>query len=95
MHLLSKQGVSIVIIVLLNLIIAACTFPYHIIHDPSYAFMGLTYAYACNRCNRGDHVGGTRRRSTGGEPVILSVLQCTVFAKTLHKHHTCVYMLVL
>jgi len=30
--------------------------------------MGLTYAYACNRCNRGDHVGGTRRRSIGGEP---------------------------
>ena len=29
--------------------------------------MRLTYAYACNRCNRGDHVGGTRRRSTRGE----------------------------
>ena len=68
MHLLSKQGVSIVIIVLLNLIVAACTVPYHIIHDPSYAFMRLTYAYACNRCNRGDHVGGTRRRSIGGVP---------------------------
>ena len=68
MHLLSKQGVSIIIIVLLNLIIVACTFPYHIIHDPSYAFMGLTYAYACNRCNRGDHVGGARRRPLGGQP---------------------------
>ena len=68
MHLLTKQGVGIVIIVLFNLIITACTFPYHIINDPSYAFMGLTYAYACNRCNRGDHVGGTRRRSIGGEP---------------------------
>ena len=66
MHLLSKQGVSIVIIVLLNLIVAACTFPYHTVYDPSYAFMGLTYAYACNRCHRGDHVGGARRRSIGG-----------------------------
>ena len=52
MHLLSKQGVITVIIVLLNLIIAACAFPYHIIYDPSYAFMRLTYAYACNRCNQ-------------------------------------------
>ena len=67
MHLLSKQGVSIVIIVLLNLIVVACTFPYHIIHDP-YAFMELTYAYACNRCNRGDHIGGARHRPLGGEP---------------------------
>ena len=33
--------------------------PYHILRDPSYAFMVLTYAYACNRCNQGDHVGGT------------------------------------
>ena len=30
--------------------------------------MELTYAYACNRCNRGNHVGGARRRSTRGEP---------------------------
>ena len=41
MHLLSQHGVSIVIIVLLNVIIASCTFPYHIIYDPSYAFMSL------------------------------------------------------
>ena len=27
---------------LLNIIIAACTFPYRIIYDPSYAFMRLT-----------------------------------------------------
>ena len=46
MHLLSEQGVSIVIIVLLNLIVAACTFHYHIIHDPSYAFMGLMHMHA-------------------------------------------------
>ena len=58
---------AIVIIVLITIIIAACTFPYHITYDPSYAFMRLTYAYACNRCHRGDHVGGARRRSTGGE----------------------------
>ena len=58
---------AIVIIVLLNLIAVACTFPYHIIYDPSYAFMRLTYAYACNRCHRGDHVGGARRLPTGGE----------------------------
>ena len=68
MHLRSKQGVSIVIIVLLNLIVAACTVPYHIIHDPSYAFMRLTYAYTCKRCDRGDHIGGARRRSPGVEP---------------------------
>ena len=67
MHLLSKQGVSIVIIVLLNLIVTTCIVPYHIIHDPSYAFMRLTYAYSCNWCHRGDHIGGARRRSTGGE----------------------------
>ena len=59
---------AIVIIVLLNLIVVAYTFPYHIIYDPSYAFMRLTYAYACNRCNQGDHVGAAQRRSTGGEP---------------------------
>ena len=58
---------AIVIIVLLNLIVTTCTFPYYIIYDPSYAFMRLTYAYACNRCHRGDHVSGARRRSTGGE----------------------------
>ena len=46
MYLLSKHGVSIIIIVLLNLIVAACTFPYHIIHDPSYAFMGLMHMHA-------------------------------------------------
>ena len=54
--------------VLLICIVAACTFLYHILHDPSYAFMGLTYAYACNRCHRGDHTSGARRRSIGGEP---------------------------
>ena len=48
-------------ILLLNIIVAACTFLYHILRDPSYAFMGLNYAYACNRCHRGDHVGGARR----------------------------------
>ena len=26
---------------LLNIIIVTCTFPYHIIYDPSYAFMSL------------------------------------------------------
>ena len=31
---------------LLNLIIAACTFPYHIIHDSSYAFMVLMHMHA-------------------------------------------------
>ena len=58
---------AIIIIVLLDLLVAACTFPYHIIYDPSYASMRLNYAYACNRCNRGNHAGGARRRSTGGE----------------------------
>ena len=46
MHLLSKHGVSIVIIVLVNLIIAACTFHYHILHDLSYAFMELMHMHA-------------------------------------------------
>ena len=27
--------------------------PYHILRDPSYAFMVLTYSYACSRCNEG------------------------------------------
>ena len=55
---------AIVIIVLLNLIVTACTFPYYIIYDPSYAFMRLTYAYACNRCVGGSDVSGVR----GSEP---------------------------
>ena len=46
MYLLSKHGVSIIIIVLLNLIVTACTFPYYIIYDHSYAFMRLMHMHA-------------------------------------------------